>query len=235
MPKLIIKLSNQQDQLFELDKPEILIGRGEECDLILPNISISRVHAKITIANEQAIISDLNSGNGISINNENVQEKQLISHDEIFIGTFALIYLGDKQEDKFYRGRAVIYLPKYNHKKTSPTEDITFKLSAKDVKNILKEKGMLHNGCIIDSSGRKYFPEANPMTFGKAAMIRIEGWFTSGNVATIQWDGKRHIIEKHKWLVSMSINGRKTNKHALKPGDKIQLGRSHFNYSLDEQ
>ena len=235
MPKLIIKLANQQDQLFTLEKSETIIGRGEECDLILPNLAISREHAKITITENGAAISDMQSDNGLMVNKSNVHHKDLESNDEIFLGTFTLIYLGDDQGDRFYRGRAVIYLPKYDHKKSNPTEDITFKLSAKDVKNLLQEKGILHNGCIIDSKGRRYFPESNPMTFGQAAMIRIEGWFTGGVVATIFWDGKRHFIEKHKWLVSMTINGKKTNKSILQAGDKLQLGRTHFNYILNNQ
>ena len=235
MPKLIIKLANQQDQLFVLEKSETIIGRGEECDLILPNIAISREHAKITVTQTGATISDLQSGNGLMVNKSNVRSKVLESNDEIFLGTFTLIYLGDDQEDRFYRGRAVVYLPKYNHKKSNPTEDLTFKLSAKDVKSLLQEKGILHNGCIVDSTGRKYFPESNPMTFGQAAMIRIEGWFTGGVVATIFWDGKRHFIEKHKWFVTMKINGQKTNNSTLRAGDKIQLGRSYFNYTLNNQ
>ena len=41
MPRFIIKLANQQDQVYEFPSSEILIGRGDECDLILPNISVS--------------------------------------------------------------------------------------------------------------------------------------------------------------------------------------------------
>ena len=237
MPRLIIKLSNQQDQIFELANNETLIGRGEDSDLILPNISVSREHAKIEVDGEtnQVKIIDVKSENGLTVNNKKVQEKILETKDEILIGNFTLVYLSDEQEDKFYRGRAVIYLPKYNHKRANPTQDKTFKLSAKDVKNIIKEKGTLHHGCVVDETMRKFFPESHPLSFGgQTAMIRAKGWFTSGVAAIITWDGRRHILEKKKWLCSVKVNGRSVKKHALRENDKITVGSTEFQYQMDK-
>ena len=235
MPRIIIKLQSKQDQRFEIEKPEILIGRGEECDLVLPNISVSREHAIIRLTEEGAEVVDINSENGISINNNKVKQRKLDSRDEILIGNFSLIYLGDKQEDKFYRGRAVIYLPAYDPKHANPTQDITFKLSAKEAKALLKEKSLLNNGCILDDKGRKLYPEANPMTFGgKNAMIKVEGMFMGGIVSTITWDGKRHIIEKQGLFTKLLINGSAIKKAPLRDKDKIQINRSNFRYVVTE-
>ena len=91
------------------------------------------------------------------------------------IGIFTLVYLGDKQVDKFYRGRAVVYFPVYEPKHTKPTQETTFKLSIKEAKKLVQEKQFLHNGCILDSLGRKLFPEGNPLTFGgKTAMVQAK-------------------------------------------------------------
>ena len=235
MPRLIIKLQNQQDQRYEIEKPEILIGRGEECDLVLPNVSVSREHALIRLNEQGAELVDINSENGISINNQKVKQKVLGSKDEILIGNFSLIYLADQQEDKFYRGRAVVYLPSYDPKHATPTQDITFKLSAKEAKALIKEKSLLNNGCILDSKGRKLYPEANPMTFGgKNAMIKTEGFMMTGIAATITWDGKRHVIEKQGFLTNLKINGEKTKKSPLRNKDKIQIGNSNFRYVVTE-
>ena len=235
MPRIIIKLQNQQDQRYEIEKPEILIGRGEECDLVLPNISVSREHALIRLNEQGAELVDINSENGISINNQKVKQKVLSSKDEILIGNFSLIYLADQQEDKFYRGRAVVYLPSYDPKHAAPTQDITFKLSAKEAKALIKEKSLLNNGCILDSKGRKLYPESNPMTFGgKNAMIKTEGFMMTGIAATITWDGKRHIIEKHGFLTNLKINGEKIKKSPLRNKDKIQIGSSNFRYVVTE-
>ena len=164
-----------------------------------------------------------------------VKQKLLESKDEILIGNFSLIYLADQQEDKFYRGRAVVYLPLYDPKHATPTQDITFKLSAKEAKALIKEKSLLNNGCILDSKGRKLYPEANPMTFGgKNAMVKAEGFMMTGVAATITWDGKRHIIEKQGFFSFLKVNGSSTKKSALRDKDKFQVGNSNFQYIVVE-
>ena len=236
MPRFIIKLSHQQDQVYEFRKSQIMIGRGEECDLILPNISVSREHAIVQVSEDSSEIADLNSENGITLNNEKVSKGVLSSNDEVMIGNFSLIYLGDGKEDRFYRNRSITYFPKYDHRRANPTQDATFKLSAREAQALMKEKSMLHNGCIVDEEGTKLFPESSPITFGgKTARIKVAGIFVGGGiVAEVGWDGKRHILEKKSWLVGITANGESIQKHPLKPGDSFKIGGSVFEYQIDE-
>ena len=67
VPKLLIKLMHQQNQLCPLTVDVIHIGRSEECDVILPNASVSRVHAIITKEDDQFVIRDNDSQNGFRI------------------------------------------------------------------------------------------------------------------------------------------------------------------------
>ena len=120
MPKLLIKLTGQQNQIYLLDETSIKIGRGDEADLILPNVSVSREHALVEVTDQGVFLTDLGSQNGLTIDGEEVpaNERQLLkSKSEIQIGNFSLIYLSDTQEDRFYRGRSVTYLPKYDPRK----------------------------------------------------------------------------------------------------------------------
>jgi pSer/pThr/pTyr-binding forkhead associated (FHA) protein len=236
MPRFIIKLSHQQDQVYEFTKSQIMIGRGEECDLILPNISVSREHAMVKVEEKTSEIADLNSENGITLNNEKINKGVLASNDEVMIGNFSLIYLGDSKDDRFYRNRSITYLPKYDHRRASPTQDATFKLSAREAQALMKEKTLLHNGCVVDGEGNKLFPESSQITFGgKTAQVKISGIFVGTSVvAEIAWDGKRHILEKKSWLVGITANGEAIQKHPLKPGDCFKIGGSSFEYLLDD-
>ena len=70
---------------------------------------------------------------------------------------------------------------------------------------MIKEKGLLENGCVISEDGQKYYPEGNPLTFGdQTAMITVHGWWTGGTCAVVTWDGKRHILEKNADGLRMS-------------------------------
>lgn len=233
MPKIIIRLPNQQDQRFLFTKNEILIGRGDECDVILPNVSVSRAHAVIRLSKDGAQISDIASENGIRINGSTTKEAVLNSGDELLIGNFSLVFLGDRQEDQFYRGRAVVYLPSYEPKYAQPSQEQTHKLSVQDAQRIIREKAILNFGCILDERGRKLFPEANPMTFGgKHAMIETKGVWVRGVTALLQWNGKKHCIEKKGWWFAMNINGKPQKKAVLQHKDHIQIGRSTFTYLI---
>ena len=238
MPRLLIKFTNQQNQIFTFDTT-IVIGRGENCSLILPNSSVSREHAKIHISEEDSIIEDLGSQNGLLINGEKLysnEKREIASRSEIQIGNFTLIYLTDYQEDNFYRGRSVLYLPQYNPQSLAGNTDSTFKLSAKEASAMLRQKSLINNACIVDESGKKLYPETNPITFGgKGAMIKVTGWFTGGIIATINWDSKRHILTKNSGLlVSVQINGKGITKQPLTINDKIKIGKSSFQYVLDD-
>lgn len=69
-----------------LDKPIILIGRHQECDIQIPSRKISRRHCCIAIVNDHLVIRDLGSTNGIRINGVKVVEGQLQADDEVTIG-----------------------------------------------------------------------------------------------------------------------------------------------------
>ena len=49
---------------FPLSHGETLVGRGEECGVRLPSSQVSRVHARVRIAEGTATVEDLGSKNG---------------------------------------------------------------------------------------------------------------------------------------------------------------------------
>ena len=239
MSKILIKLTGQQNQLYLIEQARTVIGRGEEADLILPNLSVSREHAVIEVTEHGAFILDLESQNGITVDGTAISpgERRLLhSKEEMQIGNFTLIFLGNTQEDRFYRGRAITYLPKYDPKKQKGTADSTFKLSPAEAAAMLVEKSRMNHGCVIDSDGRHYFPETNPLTFGgRTTSIRVNGWFIRGVVATIHWDEKRHVLEKNGgFLVSVRVNGNGVSRQVMNEGDQIQIGSSVFTYQMVE-
>jgi pSer/pThr/pTyr-binding forkhead associated (FHA) protein len=71
-----------------LDKPIMLLGRHEECDVQLNSGKVSRRHCVIAFVDERVVIRDLGSTNGVMINGERVPEGQLNNGDEVAIGNF---------------------------------------------------------------------------------------------------------------------------------------------------
>jgi pSer/pThr/pTyr-binding forkhead associated (FHA) protein len=69
-----------------LDKPIVLIGRHQECDIQIPSRKISRRHCCIALVNDHLVIRDLGSTNGVRINGVKVVEGNLQAEDEVMIG-----------------------------------------------------------------------------------------------------------------------------------------------------
>ncbi|KKN25942.1 hypothetical protein LCGC14_0879720 [marine sediment metagenome] len=69
-----------------------LIGRSNTNDIAIGDPSLSRQHLEIYLENEEAILNDLNSTNGTSINGQEVKSQILKPDDEIVAGSVTLFY-----------------------------------------------------------------------------------------------------------------------------------------------
>jgi DNA-binding winged helix-turn-helix (wHTH) protein len=66
VPTVAIKLS-WRGQQFELGDGEHILGRGDECTLVIDGDTVSRRHARLIIRQRQAMIEDLGSKNGTHV------------------------------------------------------------------------------------------------------------------------------------------------------------------------
>lgn len=86
--------SVSQNNLQEIlaKKDTILIGRDRNCDIVLPEVTVSSKHAEISkISNEVYLLTDLGSTNGTYINGEKIKGSVNISlSDKIYIGRHLL-------------------------------------------------------------------------------------------------------------------------------------------------
>lgn len=68
----------------------IKIGRSQECDLKINDISVSRVHASILIDQGKITIEDLNSANGTYVNNKRIKQCSINRFDTVRLGNHQL-------------------------------------------------------------------------------------------------------------------------------------------------
>ena len=83
-PVLLIHEGEKAGQRWTLQADLTVVGRGNECDLLLPERQISRQHIRIRRSGMQYIVEDLESKNGTWINDQPLKgEKLLTDGDEI--------------------------------------------------------------------------------------------------------------------------------------------------------
>lgn len=101
MPKFIIKLPNGLETSFLTQEEDIFIGRIPSInDVCVNHPSISRQHAHIKKREDGYTIYDLNSLNGLYVNDKRVAKALLVHQDVIRLGEVAIeIGLQDNTPD----------------------------------------------------------------------------------------------------------------------------------------
>lgn len=77
---------------IDLKLGELSIGRDPQCDIFLNDMTVSRSHAQIDVSPDGCIIRDLDSFNGVWVNNRMIEACSLRPGDVIQIGAFCLVY-----------------------------------------------------------------------------------------------------------------------------------------------
>lgn len=231
MPRLLILSQLEGDRVFELSDDDTIVGRGDDANLVLANISVSRHHAQITVSEEKASIKDLESANGTRVNGETVKEAELSNGDEIMLGKYSLVFIGDGPEARFYKGRYVEYMVRYSATPRS-FDDSTFAMSPAQIQQIQADANKAKNARMILAKNKTRFwhPEVRPLTFGDQGMVQVEGMFTGGVVADIGWDGKNHVLTKQARLLKVLVNEQPVTSRVLCSGDSVRIGNTTFIY-----
>ncbi len=94
MPKLIVQQGYYERTEFELHKAkEMFIGRDESCEIMIPDVQISRQHVKLTYDGKEAYVEDLESFNGTFLNWTPIEGKHPLKHlDVLQIGKNIFVY-----------------------------------------------------------------------------------------------------------------------------------------------
>jgi len=231
MPKLIILSEIGPNTVYDLYKTTV-IGRTDECDLVLDDASVSRRHARLDIDDSDNVsVSDLGSANGVLINGREVEASPVGLNDEIRVGRFTLVVVASGET--FYKGRFVAYLQE--HGQTEIAEPMsTHALSLGDMEKLVAERMVINNGRVASSASNDafWFPEDRKITFGGEGMIPVKGFFTGGVVAEVAWNGEAHILRNLSGRVKTLVNKNKVSQHTLSSGDVIRIGRSEFKYEV---
>ncbi len=117
--KLIVISSNFAAKELDLTRPQMIIGRTDENDLVINHRSISRNHAKVTRDPEtqRYTISDLQSSNGVRVNGQDYGKVELRRGDVVDLGHVRLRFVEPGEDFVFSRDAVIVDLPEGGGKK----------------------------------------------------------------------------------------------------------------------
>ena len=81
---------------YLLDREVTSVGRHPDSDIFLDDVTVSRRHAELTRSETGIVVRDGGSLNGSYVNGDRVDERALATGDELQIGRFKLLFVGDR-------------------------------------------------------------------------------------------------------------------------------------------
>jgi len=94
---LLVQEGDSPRPQWELRQDTMIIGRGDDCDIIINDRQVSRHHARLVRQNDRYSLADLDSKNGTFINGEPLSAEPQALHDSDQIGialSARLVFVG---------------------------------------------------------------------------------------------------------------------------------------------
>ena len=235
---LVIQQKGKPPRSFELLRHTTVIGRGKDCSLILPDISVSRHHAHVVSVEGEFIIQDLGSQNGTSVNASRVSSHKLEAGDVIQIGKFVLVYrpkpkrVEERDESHGLDDYEVTGRTSYLEQVTAlggSNAHQTAQIEKQDLHSIREAITRKERGSLVDPDNpeNRWIIGETAKQFGPAIPC---GGLRGGTVVVV-WNGRTHrIVKKSGLFTTIKVNGRPIKEKNLEPGDIIEVGRNQFRY-----
>ena len=99
--RLVVVSAQLAGTEYTIDRSPCRIGRGAECEVKVEHRSISRHHATIEVQDNQFVIKDIGSANGIQVNGESYASTRLQPGDRIDMGHIQLRFFAPGQIPEF--------------------------------------------------------------------------------------------------------------------------------------
>ena len=88
----VLSADDGSHRTYQLQRGSNIVGRGQDAAFRLPDTSVSRRHVDIYFDGQVAVMHDLGSTNGTSVNGSNVQTWQLADGDVIRVGHSTVVF-----------------------------------------------------------------------------------------------------------------------------------------------
>lgn len=94
--RLVVTMQGEAEREVSLKSDRVLVGRGEEADLRIDSVFISRYHALIVRDGNRDLLLDLGSTNGLLVNSRRILRRALRHRDLIQVGPARVMYINEQ-------------------------------------------------------------------------------------------------------------------------------------------
>jgi pSer/pThr/pTyr-binding forkhead associated (FHA) protein len=93
-PRLVVLSGPDTGRSLDIPPPpsRVRVGRGEECQLVLPDEGVSREQLELVHDLDGVLLTSLDTKHGVDINGQRIAQRRLRDGDELLVGTTRLLF-----------------------------------------------------------------------------------------------------------------------------------------------
>jgi pSer/pThr/pTyr-binding forkhead associated (FHA) protein len=241
MSRLVLKFASSTLKEVPLGTRPVTIGRAPDNDIPIDNLAVSNYHARVYVEAGSLVVEDLNSLNGLFLNDIRVERAMLKDGDAILIGKHHVVV--DQAHDAALAmdGWRKAPAPRVNETMVLDTQEHRemFEQAAAAGDRSQLSPNRLHVPTLTVQRGRtdkKEYRITGKLTVigrSKMATVRLRGWFTPDIAAQINKHEDGYYLGRGDHVPK--INGVKIGGLTkLCDGDLIEVGRVRLNFLFRE-
>lgn len=230
-PLLIIQESGHPPRLFEIGVPRLKIGRAPDNELLLPNVSISRLHAELELGKDGvAVLWPRSESNPVMVNDEAVSgPTRLRTGDSARLGKFKLTFMHEDDLD-MYKVRQLAELPRFNRQEDGG-DHTTHALPAGLQRKLIEADRLRELGALSAADGGAIYRLGTELVqIGPDDVVPCGGRWGKRTAATITWAGAGHEIKVVGLFAKLSVNGEPVKDRRLQTGDTLDINGTVYEY-----
>jgi pSer/pThr/pTyr-binding forkhead associated (FHA) protein len=241
-PIVQVRFKGRVLQSVPLDRKTLRIGRLRENDIVIDNLSVSRHHATLHVADDAIVIEDEGSENGCLVNGERVERAEVAVDDDIWIGKHQLtLRPAESSSAAELASRTDLPEPML----ATPWDgEQTYCVAldegpeAKPVPEEPAAEG--HAGLIVQRAGRLDRIAAlrtTPFLIGRSvdAELALPHAGVSRRHAQLLHETNGYEIEDLGSVNGTRVNGAAVQRRRLEVGDEIEIGEYQLTFVLESK
>ena len=222
MAKLVVFRSRVREAVFELRGSTCIVGRTRSCHLQLDDRLISRQHARFAKQDGRWSVEDLQTKNGLYLNEERVTFTPVNDGDVVSLGQHLLVFReGDMSSTE------AIAMKTHVRKWQGPGTESTHRLPKVKVEDLIVRARLRLQAHVVVLGGEPRavqldFPD---MTVGFAGdcdiVLEGRGWLADQAFVLSRDAQEAWFVTALHPLVKVTVNGKRVQQQKLADGDTI--------------
>jgi pSer/pThr/pTyr-binding forkhead associated (FHA) protein/tetratricopeptide (TPR) repeat protein len=210
---------------FALSPGTLQVGRSEDNQVCLPDIGVSRTHARLHLTEERLVFEDLGSGNGSWFEGRRIRTQTLVAGDEVYIDPFTLIFEIEEVDEMVLTDEL-----------TDASVDATVVVSPVSSEEISLPEPTGSPAARLEVVVGKEMPPAfdlmGSVTLGRSDQrdIVLAEPAASRLHAEIKLSDGNWLIEDAGSANGFAVNGQRVTTHILRHGDVIRIGATELRF-----